>query len=195
MKFGRAPSTDLINCCTRRQCQHSPAAPTGARGDPQPSPPQGGRRGALAGRESAARSSCSSGSQAWPAIAYGCDIPNFAACSPVVQQHDYGKDHRGTLPAEAPRAIAAEESTAGMANETFKMGALRHPYGAGRATGGHARPRRPGIPHVATLGGHVAQLNGGQAAKKAAVEAQISRTGRDGAYLHYQWGKLPKPTG
>ena len=81
-----------------------------------------------------------------------------------------------------------------MANETFKMGALRHPYGAGRATGGHARPRRPGIPHVATLGGHVAQLNGGQAAKKAAVEAQISRTGRDGAYLHY-WGELPKPTG
>ena len=82
-----------------------------------------------------------------------------------------------------------------MANETFKMGALRHPYGAGRATGGHARPRRPGTPHVATLGGHVAQLNGGQAAKKAAVEAQISRTGRDGAYLHYRWGKLPKPTG
>jgi len=41
----------------------------------------------------------------------------------------------------------------------------------------------------------VAQLNDGQAAKKAAVEAQISRTGRDGAYLHYQWGELPKPTG
>ena len=82
-----------------------------------------------------------------------------------------------------------------MANETFKMGALRHPYGAGRATGGHARPRRPGTPHVATLGGHVAQLNDGQATKKAAVEAQISRTGRDGAYLHYQWGELPKPTG
>ena len=97
MKFGRAPSTSMMDCCTRRQCQHSPAAPTGARGDPQPSPPEGGRLGALAGRESAARSSCSFGSQAWPAIAYGCDIPNFAACSPVVQQHDYGKDHRGTL--------------------------------------------------------------------------------------------------
>ena len=82
-----------------------------------------------------------------------------------------------------------------MANETFKMGALRHPYGAGRATGGHARPRRPGTARVATLGGHVAQLNGGQATKKAAVEAHISRTGRDGAYLHYRWGKLPKPTG
>jgi hypothetical protein len=41
----------------------------------------------------------------------------------------------------------------------------------------------------------MAQLNGGQAAKKAAVEAQISCMGRDGAYLHYQWGKLPKPTG
>ena len=88
--------------------------------------------------------------------AYGCAVPNFTACSPVVQQHDYGKDHRGTLPAEAPRAIAAEESAADMANETFKMGALRHPYGAGRATGGHARPRRPGTPRVATLGGHVA---------------------------------------
>ena len=76
-----------------------------------------------------------------------------------------------------------------MANETFKMGVLRHPYGAGRATGGHARPRRPGAARVATLGGHVAQLNDGQAAKKAAVEAQISHTGRDGAYLHYQWGE------
>ena len=82
-----------------------------------------------------------------------------------------------------------------MANGTFKMGVLRHPYGAERATGGHARPRRPGTTRVATLGGHVAQLDGGHAAKKAAVEAQISRTGRDGAYLHYQWGKLPKPTG
>ena len=76
-----------------------------------------------------------------------------------------------------------------MANETFKMGALRHPYGAGRATGGHARPRRAGTAHVATPDGHMAQLNGGQAAKKAAVEAQISHTGRDGAYLHYQWGE------
>ena len=82
-----------------------------------------------------------------------------------------------------------------MANETFKMGALRHPYGAGRATGGHARPRWAGTAHVAAPDGHVAWLNGGQAAKKAAVEAQISRTGRDGAYLHYPWGKLPKPTG
>ena len=82
-----------------------------------------------------------------------------------------------------------------MANETFKMGALRHPYGAGRATGGHARPRRAGTAHVATPDGHVAQLHGGQAAKKAAVEAPVSRTGRDGAYLHYQWGELPKPTG
>ena len=142
-------------------------------------------------RESAARSFCSSGSQAQLATVYECAVPNFAACSSVVQQHDYGKDHRGTLPAEAPRAIAAEESTTGMANETFKMGALRHPYGAGRATGGHARPRRPGIPHVATLGGHVAQLNGGQAAKKAAVEAQISRTGRDGAYLHCRGANCP----
>ena len=185
MKFGRAPSTSMMDCCTRRQCQHSPAAPTGARGDPQPSPPEGGRLGALAGRESAARSSCSSGSQAWPAIAYGCDIPNFAACSSVVQQHDYGKDHRGTLPAEAPRAIAAEESAADMANETFKMGALRHPYGAGRATGGHTRPRWAGTAHVAAPDGHVAQLHGGQAAKKAAVEAPISHMGRDGAYLHY----------
>ena len=104
MKFGGAPSTNIMDRCTRRQCQHSPAAPTGAGGDPQPSPPQGGRLGALVGRESAARSSCSSGSQAWPAIAYGCDIPNFAACSPVVQQHDYGKDHRGTLPAEGQGA-------------------------------------------------------------------------------------------
>ena len=82
-----------------------------------------------------------------------------------------------------------------MANETFKMGALRHPYGAGRATGGHARPRRAGIAHVAAPDGHVAQLHGGQAAKKAAVEAPVSHTGRDGAYLHYQWGELPKPTG
>ena len=82
-----------------------------------------------------------------------------------------------------------------MANETFKMGALRHPYGAGRATGGHARPRRPGTAHEAAPDGHVAQLNDGQAAKKAAVEAQISRTGRDGAYLHYQWGESSKPTG
>ena len=82
-----------------------------------------------------------------------------------------------------------------MANETFKMGALRHPYGAGRATGGHARPRRAGTAHVATPDGHMAQLNGGQAAKKAAVEAQISCTGRDGAYLHHQCGKLLKPTG
>ena len=104
-------------------------------------------------------------------------------------------------PIEAPcsrrdrRDRAAEESAAGMASETSKMGALRHLYGAGRATGGHARPRRPVTPRVATLGGHVAQLNGGQATKKAAVEAQISRTGRDGAYLHYQWGELPKPTG
>jgi len=150
---------------------------------------------ALAGRESAARSFCSSGSHAQLATAHGCAVPNFAACSPVVQQHDYGKDHRGTLLAEAPRAIAAEESTAGMANETFKMGALRHPYGAGRATGGHARPRRPGTAHEAAPDGHVAQLNDGQAAKKAAVEAQISRTGRDGAYLHYQWGESSKPTG
>ena len=82
-----------------------------------------------------------------------------------------------------------------MANETFKMAALRHPYGAGRATGGHARPRRARTARVAAPDGHVAQLNGGQAAKKTAVEAPISRTGRDGAYLHYQWGELPKPTG
>ena len=82
-----------------------------------------------------------------------------------------------------------------MANETFKMGALRHPYGAERATSGHARPRRAGTAHVAAPDGHVAQLHGGQATKKAAVEAPISRTGRDGAYLHYQWGELPKPTG
>ena len=82
-----------------------------------------------------------------------------------------------------------------MANETFKMGVLRHPFGARRATGCLARPRRPGTAHEAAPDGHVAQLNDGQAAKKAAVEAQISRTGRDGAYLHYQWGELPKPTG
>ena len=162
---------------------------------PSHHPHQGGRLGALTVRGSAARSFCSSGSQAQLATAYGCAVPNFAACSPVVQQHDYGKDHRGTLPAEAPRAIAAEESTAGMANETFKMGALRHPYGAGRATGGHTRPRRAGTAHVAAPDGHVAQLHGGQAAKKAAVEAPVSHTGRDGAYLHYQWGELPKPTG
>ena len=55
--------------------------------------------------------------------------------------------------------------------------------------GGREPPTKP------APDGHVAQLNDGQAAKKAAVEAQISRTGRDGAYLHYQWGKLPKPTG
>ena len=146
---------------------------------------------ALVGRESTARSFCSSGSRAQLATAYGCAVPNFAACSPVVQQHDYGKDHRGTLQHARSSCMHAEESTAGMANETFKMGALRHPYGAGRATGGHARPRRPGTPHVATPDGHVAQLHGGQ----AAVEAPISRTGRDGAYLHYQWGELPKPTG
>ena len=144
MKFGGAPSTNIMDRCTRRQCQHSPAAPTGAGGDPSHHPHQGGRLGALTVRGSAARSFCSSGSQAQLATAYGCAVPNFTACSPVVQQHDYGKDHRGTLPAEAPRAIAAEESTAGMANETFKMGALRHPYGAGRATGGHARPRQAG---------------------------------------------------
>ena len=82
-----------------------------------------------------------------------------------------------------------------MANETFKMGVIRHPKGAGRATGGHVRPRRPGNSPVDQPDGHVAQLHGGQAAKKAAVEAPISRTGRDGAYLHYQWGELPKPTG
>ena len=83
-----------------------------------------------------------------------------------------------------------------MANETFKMGALRHPYGAGRATGGHARPsRQAGTTHLAAPNGHVAQLNGGQAAKKVVVEAPISGTGRDGAHLHYQWGELPKPTG
>ena len=146
-------------------------------------------------RESAARSFYSSSSQARLITAYGCAVPNFTACSPVVQQHDYGKDHRGTLPAEAPRAIAAEESTAGMANETFKMGVLRHPFGARRATGCHARPRRPGTAHEAAPDGHVAQLNDGQAAKKAAVEAQISRTGRDVAYLHYQWGESSKPTG
>ena len=93
------------------------------------------------------------------------------------------------------RDRAAEESTAGMANETFKMGVLRHPFGARRATGCHARPRRPGTAHAAAPDGHVAQLKGGQAAKKVAVEAQISRTGHDGAYLHYQWGKMPKPTG
>ena len=159
---------------------------------PSHHPHKGGRLEALAGRESTARSFYSSGSQAHLVTAYGCAVPNFAACSPVVQQHDYGKDHRGTLPA---RDRAAEESAAGMANETFKMGALRHPYGAGRATGGHARPRRPGNPCVATLGGHVARLNGGQATEKAAVEAPISHTGRDGAYLHYQWGESPKPTG
>ena len=151
------------------------------------------------GRESAARSFCSSGSQAQLETVYGWAVPNFAACSPVVQQHDYGKDHRGTLPVEGQagrdRAAQFEESAAGMANETFKMGALRHPYGAGRATGGHARPRRAGTAHVAAPDGHVAQLNDGQAAKKAAVEAQISRTGRDGAYLHYQWGEPSKPTG
>ena len=151
---------------------------------------------ALAGRESAARSFCSSGSQAQLETVYGWAVPNFAACSPVVQQHDHGKDHRGTLQHRRDRRDrAAEESTAGMANETFKMGALRHPYGAGRATGGHARPRRPGTAHEAAPDGHVAQLNDGQAAKKAAVEAQISRTGRDGAYLHYQWGEPRKPTG
>ena len=93
------------------------------------------------------------------------------------------------------RAAQFEESAAGMANETFKMGALRHPYGAGRATGGHTRPRRAGTAHVAAPDGHVAQLHGGQAAKKAAVEAPVSRTGRDGAYLHYQWGELPNPPG
>ena len=82
-----------------------------------------------------------------------------------------------------------------MANETFKMGALRHPYGAGGATGGHARPRRAGTTHIAAPDGHVAQLSGGQAAKKAAVEAPISHTGRDGAYPHCQWGELPKLTG
>ena len=100
MKFGGAPSTNIMDRCTRRQCQHSPAAPTGAGGDPQPSPPQGGRLGALVGRESAARSFYSSGSQARLMTAYGCAIPNFIACEPVMQQHDYGKDHRGTLPAE-----------------------------------------------------------------------------------------------
>jgi hypothetical protein len=47
-----------------------------------------------------------------------------------------------------------------LANDTFKMGAPRHPYGTGRATCGHARPRRVGIARVTTLGGHVAQLNG-----------------------------------
>ena len=51
---------------------------------------------ALAGRESAARSFCSSGSQAQLETVYGWAVPNFAACSPVVQQHDHGKDHRGT---------------------------------------------------------------------------------------------------
>ena len=68
-----------------------------------------------------------------------------------------------------------------MVNETFKMGALRHPYGAGRTTGGHARPRRAGAAHLAAPDGHMAQLNGGQAPKKVAVEAPIRRTGRDGS--------------
>ena len=97
MKFGGAPSTNIMDRCTRRQCQHSPAAPTGAGGDPSHHPHQGGRLGALTVRGSAARSFCSSGSQAQLATAYGCAVPNFTACSPVVQQHDYGKDHRGTL--------------------------------------------------------------------------------------------------
>ena len=180
-----AATVPALTSCAHRSRWRPPAI----------TPTRVGGWGALTVRGSAARSFCSSGSQAQLATAYGCAVPNFTACSPVVQQHDYGKDHRGTLPAEAPRAIAAEESTAGMANETFKMGALRHPYGAGRATGGHARPRRAGTTHVAAPDGHVAQLNGGQAAKKAAVEAPISGTGRDGAHLHYQWGELPKPTG
>ena len=104
MKFGGAPSTNIMDRCTRRQCQHSPAAPTGAGGDPSHHPHQGGRLGALTVRGSAARSFCSSGSQAQLATAYGCAVPNFTACSPVVQQHDYGKDHRGTLPAEGQGA-------------------------------------------------------------------------------------------
>ena len=41
--------------------------------------------------------------------AYGCAIPNFVACEPVVQQQGYGKDHRGTLPAEGARALLAFE--------------------------------------------------------------------------------------
>ena len=161
MKFGRAPSTNLINCCTRRQCQHSPAAPTGARGDPQPSPPHGsptwweagGRWRAVRAQRAPSVAPALRPSSRWPMDAH---VPNFAACSSVVQQHDYGKDHRGTLQHSSTRDRAAEESTAGMANETFKMGALRHPYGAGRATGGHARPRRAGTAHVAAPDGHVA---------------------------------------
>ena len=47
---------------------------------------------ALAGRESAARSFCSSGSQAQLETVYGWAVPNFAAFPPVVQQHDHGKD-------------------------------------------------------------------------------------------------------
>jgi len=146
-------------------------------------------------RESAARSFYSSGSQARLMTAYGCAVSNFTACSPVVLQHDYGKDHRGTLQHARSSCTRIDKNPPGMANETFKMGALRHPYGAGRATGGHARPRRAGTAHLAAPDGHVAQLNDGQAAKKAAMEAPVSRTGRDGAYLHYQWGELPKPTG
>ena len=72
MKFGGAPSTNIMDRCTRRQCQHSPAAPTGAGGDPSHHPHQGGRLGALTVRGSAARSFCSSGSQAQLATAYGC---------------------------------------------------------------------------------------------------------------------------
>ena len=72
---------------------------------PSHHPHKGGRLEALAGRESTARSFYSSGSQAQLVTAYGCAVPNFAACSPVVQQHDYGKDHRGTLPVEGQGAL------------------------------------------------------------------------------------------
>ena len=74
-----------------------------------------------------------------------------------------------------------EESTTGMANETFKMSASAPLW----CWACYRRPCPAQAAGNSTLGGHVAQLNGGQAAKKAAVEAQISRTGRDGAYLHY----------
>ena len=74
-------------------------------------PPQGGRLGALAGPESASRLLCSQGSQAGLEVAYGCFVPSFVACVPAVQQHDHGKDHRGTLPAEG-RARGGVGSTA-----------------------------------------------------------------------------------
>ena len=55
-------------------------------------------------------------------------------------QHYHGKGHRGTLPAKVRArywlVLDRRRIATSLANDTFKMGAPRHPYGTGRATCG-----------------------------------------------------------